>query len=136
MFTTGLSQKFTIVDKCNIVNFKRIKKFSKSTSNFNKINFVIKTYRLDSYFFSYYPYIGSNGESAHLGLLLYEFMRCNQSKIHPCNTVLSFWQFCITYIQLTKKIKIFNQEPVFMPFIFWICVRTFLSRHKNDFYNN
>ena len=58
-------------------------------------------------------------------------MRYNQSKIHLCNTVLSFWQFCITYIQLTEKIKIFNQEPVFMPFIFWICVRTFLSRQKN-----
>lgn len=41
--------------EANIVNFKRIKKFSKSTSNFNKINFVIKTYRLDSYFLSYYP---------------------------------------------------------------------------------
>ena len=35
-------------------------------------------------------YIGPNGESAHLGLLLYEFIRYNQSKIHPCNTVLSF----------------------------------------------
>jgi len=35
-------------------------------------------------------YIGSNGENAHLGLLLYEFMRYNQSKIHPCITVLSF----------------------------------------------
>ena len=33
---------------------------------------------------------GSNGESAHLGLLLYEFIRYNQSKIHPCITVLSF----------------------------------------------
>ena len=26
----------------------------------------------------------------NVGLLLYEFMRYNQSKIHPCNTVLSF----------------------------------------------
>ena len=34
--------------------------------------------------------IGLNGESAHLGLLLYEFMCYNQSKIHPCITVLSF----------------------------------------------
>ena len=35
-----------------------------------------------------------------------------------------------------KNLKNFYQEPVFMPFIFWICVRTFLSRYKNDFYNN
>ena len=35
-------------------------------------------------------YIGSNGESAHLGLLLYKFIRYNQSKINPCKTVLSF----------------------------------------------
>ena len=34
------------------------------------------------------------------------------------------------------KIKNFYQEPVFMPFIFYICVRTFFSRHKNDFYNS
>ncbi len=61
---------------------------------FHKINSAIKTYRLDSYFLSYYPkdiqYIGSNGESAHLGLLLHEFICYNQSKIHPCITVLSF----------------------------------------------
>ena len=60
----------------------------------HKINSTIKTYRLDSYFLSYHlkdiQYIGSNGESAHLGLLLYEFMCYNQSKIHPCITVLSF----------------------------------------------
>ena len=31
-----------------------------------------------------------NGESAHLGLLLYKLICYNQSKIHPCNTVLSF----------------------------------------------
>lgn len=35
-------------------------------------------------------YIGSNGESAHLGLLLHEFICYIQSKIHPCITVLSF----------------------------------------------
>ena len=35
-----------------------------------------------------------------------------------------------------KKFKNFYQEPVFMPFIFCICVRTFFSRHKNDFYNS
>ncbi len=34
--------------------------------------------------------IGSNGKSAHLGLLLYNLIRYNQSKIHPCITVLSF----------------------------------------------
>ena len=60
----------------------------------HKINSTLKTYRLDSYFLSYHlkgiQYIGSNGESAHLGLLLYEFIRYNQSKIHPCITVLSF----------------------------------------------
>ena len=36
----------------------------------------------------------------------------------------------------TGKNKKFYQEPVFMPFIFCIRVRTFFSRHKNDFYNN
>lgn len=34
--------------------------------------------------------IGSNGESTHLGLLLYNLICYNQSKIHPCKTVLSF----------------------------------------------
>ena len=43
-----------------------------------------------SYHLKDIQYIGSNGESAHLGLLLYEFMCYNQSKIHPCITVLSF----------------------------------------------
>ena len=55
---------------------------------------MLKTYSLDSYFLSYHlkdiQYIGSNGESAHLGLLLYEFMCYNQSKIHPCITVLYY----------------------------------------------
>ena len=55
---------------------------------------MVKTYGLDSCFLLSYlkdiQYIGSNGESAHLGLLLYEFIRYNQSKIHPCITVLSF----------------------------------------------
>ena len=44
--------------------------------------------------------------------------------------------FVFLSIQLTKKIKNFYQEPVFMPFIFGICVRIFLSRYKNDFYNS
>ena len=34
--------------------------------------------------------IGSNGERAHLDLLLYKLICNNQSKIHPCITVLSF----------------------------------------------
>lgn len=44
--------------------------------------------------------------------------------------------FLFLSIQLTEKIKKFPQGAVFMPFIFCICVRTFFSRHKNDFYNN
>ena len=44
--------------------------------------------------------------------------------------------FLFSNIQLTEKIKKFHQEPVFMPFIFCISVRTFFSQHKNDFYNN
>ena len=65
-----------------------------SCDDLDIINSMIKTYRLDGYFLSHYlkdiQYIGSNMESAHLSLLLYEFIRYNQSKIHPCITVSSF----------------------------------------------
>ena len=40
------------------------------------------------------------------------------------------------YVRVFWTGKKFYQEPVFMPFIFCISVRTFFSRHKNDFYNN
>ena len=30
-------------------------------------------------------------------ILLYDSIRYNQGKIHPCITVLSFWQFCIIH---------------------------------------
>lgn len=124
MFTTGLSQKFTIVDKCNIVNFKRIKKFSKSTSNFNKINFVIKTYRLDSYFFSYYPYIGSNGESAHLGLLLYEFMKESEQ-------MLQYFQFPKFLLKLS-----ISQNAKFLYMVLYDRARISRKNSSIDKYGN